>query len=114
MVALRENKVQITHEHFLAAILESAVSVPQFENRQKVCMFAVDLQVQCKVVSAYGTPCHNRRDNDLTKLGGYITATNAKIKKIKTLDWRERRHCKREVGLQQSGPANPDAWFRHV
>ncbi|KRY39610.1 hypothetical protein T01_15037 [Trichinella spiralis] len=34
-----------------------------------VCMYAVDLQVQCKVVSAYEAPHHNCCDNDLTKLG---------------------------------------------
>ncbi|KRY00172.1 hypothetical protein T4E_9525 [Trichinella pseudospiralis] len=42
-------------------------------------MFAVDLQVQCKVVSAYGTPCHNRRDNDLTKLGGKGGTANERL-----------------------------------
>ncbi|KRZ58348.1 hypothetical protein T02_2225 [Trichinella nativa] len=33
-----------------------------------VCMCAVDLQVQRKVVSAYEAPHHNCCDNDLTKL----------------------------------------------
>ncbi|KRZ79904.1 hypothetical protein T10_692 [Trichinella papuae] len=35
-----------------------------------VCMHAVDLQVQCKLVFTYEVPHHNSSDNDLTKLGG--------------------------------------------
>ncbi|XP_003377181.1 hypothetical protein Tsp_01378 [Trichinella spiralis] len=35
-----------------------------------VCMYAGDLQDQCKVVSAYEFALHSSSDNDLTKLGG--------------------------------------------
>ncbi|KRZ69642.1 hypothetical protein T10_480 [Trichinella papuae] len=66
-----------------------------------VCRYAVDLQVQCKAVSAYDVPHHNSGDNDLTKAGGKINATNAKLKKIKTLKCTERRRCEREIGLRQ-------------
>ncbi|KRZ80679.1 hypothetical protein T10_13324 [Trichinella papuae] len=42
-------------------------------------MYAVDLQVQCKVVSAYGAPRHNSSDNNLTKLGGKRSAANGRL-----------------------------------
>ncbi|KRY99530.1 hypothetical protein T4B_14235 [Trichinella pseudospiralis] len=34
-----------------------------------VCMYAVDLKIECKVISAREIPRHNNSDNDLTKLG---------------------------------------------
>ncbi|KRY96879.1 hypothetical protein T4C_4919 [Trichinella pseudospiralis] len=49
----------------------------QFQNCQKdksyfyalVCMYTVDLKIECQVISAREIPRHNNSDNDLTKLG---------------------------------------------
>ncbi|KAL1236002.1 hypothetical protein TPS_08203 [Trichinella pseudospiralis] len=34
-----------------------------------VCMYTVDLKIECQVMSAREIPRHNNSDNDLTKLG---------------------------------------------
>ncbi|KRX14801.1 hypothetical protein T07_9126 [Trichinella nelsoni] len=60
-------------------------------------MYAVDLHVQYKVVSAYEFPFNNSSDNDLTKLGSKLVA-----------GWRERRS---ELAY---GPAIPGAWSGRV
>ncbi|XP_003371668.1 conserved hypothetical protein [Trichinella spiralis] len=64
-----------------------------------VCMYDVGLHAQCKVVSANEVPHHNSSANDFNR--NKIIATNAKIKKIKTLGCTERRRCEREVSLRQ-------------
>ncbi|KRY27635.1 hypothetical protein T01_7954 [Trichinella spiralis] len=63
-------------------------------------MYAVDLQVQCKVVSAYEFPLNNSSDNDLTKLGSKLVA-----------GWRERRS---ELAYGGTGPSIPGAWSGRV
>ncbi|KRX56234.1 hypothetical protein T09_3284 [Trichinella sp. T9] len=63
-------------------------------------MYAMNLHVQCKVVSAYEFPFNNSSDNDLTELGSKLVA-----------GWRERRS---ELAYGGTGPAIPGAWSGRV
>ncbi|KRY01355.1 hypothetical protein T4E_8718 [Trichinella pseudospiralis] len=73
-------------------------------------MYTVDLQIQCKVVSAYEVPQHNNSDNDLTKLAGWLTATNAKTKTLEQSEKGAKRVANRRLVYGSIDPAIPEAW----
>ncbi|KRZ71097.1 hypothetical protein T10_7324 [Trichinella papuae] len=64
--------------YFLRPSTFADLIIRGFQNRQNdksyfqtlLCIYAPDLKIQCKVISAYEVPHHNNSDNDLIKLGG--------------------------------------------
>ncbi|KRZ09254.1 hypothetical protein T11_3729 [Trichinella zimbabwensis] len=70
-------------------------------------MHVVDLQVQRKVVSAYEVAHNNSSDNDLTKLGGQITAMYGK-EALQTGGWSTAAPVPRFQTLDPDWSTSPD------
>ncbi|KRX90600.1 hypothetical protein T4C_10157 [Trichinella pseudospiralis] len=63
-------------------------------------MYAVDPQIQCKVVSTYEVPHHNSSDNDFTNLvnNNSMTFANDRMKN-KDIKLHAKGRCEQKVGI---------------